>query len=50
VELGDRAGEGTIINNIGLIYHARGEYRKALNFYQQALAIVQEIGDRLLFF
>jgi tetratricopeptide (TPR) repeat protein len=45
-EVGDRAGEGTTLNNIGAVYHARGQYDQALQNYQQALVIYREVGDR----
>jgi Tfp pilus assembly protein PilF len=34
-----RAGEGTTLNNIGLVYHRQGNYSEALRVYEQALAI-----------
>ncbi|MEJ5312377.1 MAG: tetratricopeptide repeat protein, partial [Anaerolineae bacterium] len=45
-EVGDRAGEGTTLNNIGLVYNALGERRRALETYEAALAIRREVGDR----
>ena len=45
-EVGDRSGEGTTLNNIGVIYDARGQMDEALDYYQQALAIRREVGDR----
>lgn len=45
-EIGDRAGVGKTLNNIGRIYNDLAEYAQALEFYQQALAIRQELGDR----
>ena len=30
-EIGERLGEGTILNNIGNVYNSLGEYAKALN-------------------
>ena len=38
--------EGTTLNNIGEVYDALGQKDKALDFYQQALAIRREVGDR----
>jgi tetratricopeptide (TPR) repeat protein len=32
-------------NNLGNVYHSLGEDQKAIEFYQQSLAIFQEIGD-----
>ncbi len=45
-EIGDRAGEGITLNNIGAVYDHQGQYDQALNQYQQALVIRREIGDR----
>ncbi len=43
--IGDKAGEGTTLNNISQIYTARGDYASALPYLEQSLAIRQEIGD-----
>ena len=45
-ELGDKAHEGTTLNNISQIYKARGDYGTALKYLEQSLRIQQEIGDR----
>ncbi|MEW6669962.1 MAG: tetratricopeptide repeat protein, partial [Thermodesulfobacteriota bacterium] len=45
-EIGDRAGEGTTLNNISQIYHARGDYDTALKYLEQSLKIRREIGDK----
>ncbi|MCI5139004.1 MAG: hypothetical protein D3922_11460, partial [Candidatus Electrothrix sp. AR1] len=45
-EINDRAGEGTALNNISQIYHARGDYDTALRYLEQSLDIRREIGDR----
>ena len=45
-EVGDRAGEAATLNNIGLVYDALGERRRALETYEQALPIRREVGDR----
>ncbi|MCE2906593.1 MAG: tetratricopeptide repeat protein, partial [Anabaena sp. CoA2_C59] len=44
--VGDRGGEATTLNNIGLVYDALGEKQKALDFYNQALPILRAVGDR----
>ena len=36
----------TCCNEIGLIYDARGEYGKALEYYHQSEAILKEVGER----
>jgi CHAT domain-containing protein len=43
---GDRAGEGTTLNNIGGVYQLQGQYGLALEQFQQALEILREVGDR----
>jgi CHAT domain-containing protein/Tfp pilus assembly protein PilF len=45
-EIGDKSGEGKLLNNIGAVYNNLGQYQKALDFYQQSLAISQKIGDK----
>ena len=35
-----------MLNNIGQIYHARGDYATALTYLEQSLAIQREIGDK----
>ena len=44
-QIGDRQGEGTTLNNISQIYHAKGDYDTALRYLEQSLAISQQIGD-----
>lgn len=46
MEIGDKAGEGTTLNNISLIHNTRGDYETALNYLEQSLAISQQIGDK----
>ena len=41
-----RRGEGAALGNLGLVYAALRETRKAIEFYEQHLAIAREIGDR----
>ena len=45
-ELGDKAGEGSTLNNISQSYDARGDYTTALTYLEQSLVIMQEIGDK----
>ena len=45
-EVGDRAMEGTTLNNIGAVYRAQGKNDQALNNYERALVIHREVGDR----
>ena len=44
--IGDRQGEANSVNNLGNAYHALGDYRKAIENYQQSLMIAKAIGDR----
>jgi len=46
VEIGDKRGEGTTLNNIATVYKARGELAKALEYLEKALKIQVEIGDK----
>jgi tetratricopeptide (TPR) repeat protein len=45
-EIGDRAGKGASLHNIGSIYGSLGQHEEALGYYEQALSIQSEIGDR----
>lgn len=47
-ELGDRADEGSILSNIGLLYeNDLHDTKTALENYQQALKLFQDVGDRV---
>ncbi|WP_225886713.1 CHAT domain-containing protein [Leptolyngbya sp. PCC 6406] len=45
-EIGDRAGEGITLGNLGVVYRNLGQYNRAIDLYEQHLAIAREIGDR----
>ncbi len=45
-ETGNQSGEGAHLGNLGSTYAGLGEGDRAIDFYQQALAIAQEISDR----
>lgn len=45
-QMGDKAGIGQTLNNIGLIYNGLQQNDKALEILQQALTIRKEIKDR----
>ncbi len=45
-EIGDKNQEGTTLNNIAAIHHAKGDYDKALPLWEQSLRIMQELGDK----
>jgi CHAT domain-containing protein len=44
--VGDRAGEGGTLHNLGEVYQAQGRTAEALDSLQAALAIRREVGDR----
>jgi CHAT domain-containing protein len=44
--VGDRRGEGVVINNLGLVYSSLGERQLALDSYQKALPFLRALGDR----
>ncbi|MEQ9262886.1 MAG: tetratricopeptide repeat protein, partial [Owenweeksia sp.] len=44
--VGDRRGEATTLNNIGLVYDLLGEKQQALDYYNQALPLRRAVGDR----
>ena len=37
---------GRLLGTLGLAYAALGQAERAIGFYEQALAIAREIGDR----
>ena len=45
-EIGDRAGEGAALGNLGLAYLDLGQYERSIDFLEQSLAIAREIGNR----
>ena len=45
-EIGDKAGEGTTLNNLATTAYAGGDYATALTYLEQSLAIRREIGDK----
>ncbi|HQE92986.1 MAG TPA: tetratricopeptide repeat protein [Anaerolineae bacterium] len=45
-EIGDRRGEGSDLNNLGLAYADLGDLHRAIEYHEQALVIAREIGDR----
>jgi signal transduction histidine kinase/Tfp pilus assembly protein PilF len=42
----DRKGEGSVYNNLAIIYDDQGNYETALSYYQKSLKIRQEIQDK----
>jgi len=45
-QLKDRGAEGMHLSNLGNAYDSLGEYRRAIEFHEEALVINREIGDR----
>ncbi len=45
-DFNDRKNESITLNNISLVYQARGDYDKALKYLEDSLIISQGIGDR----
>jgi len=46
VEIHDHKGVASSLVNIGTVYNYENNFDTALNYYQNALAIVEKIGDR----
>ena len=44
--MGDKGGEATTLNNLGLVYDALGDKQKALAYYEQALPLSRQVGDK----
>lgn len=42
----DRLGEAVALGNLGIVYQTRGELDRAIEFYEKALAINQELGRK----
>jgi len=45
-KLRQRQEEGSALVNLGVAYKRLGEYKQAIDYYQQSLTIAREIGDR----
>ena len=37
--------EGTLANDIGLLYQAKGEWERAIEYYERSLAFKEKVGD-----
>ena len=47
-EIGDKKLEGWVYISLGCEYNSRGDFRKAVEFYQRGLAIAKTVGDKEL--
>ena len=47
LELGDRAGQGRVLGNLGHVYRRLGRYPEALDHYRRHLEIHQATGDEV---
>ena len=47
-EIGDKKLEGWVYISLGCGYNSRGDFRKAVEFYQRGLAIAKTVGDKEL--
>ena len=45
LEIGDRTGEGTVLNEIGRVHRVQSQYSQALDYYQQALVVNRAAGE-----
>ncbi|MEV4760135.1 BTAD domain-containing putative transcriptional regulator [Micromonospora sp. NPDC049559] len=44
--LGDRAGEGQLLNNLGIVHDGLSQHQAALEAYRRALVLCREVEDR----
>jgi tetratricopeptide (TPR) repeat protein len=42
--IGDRLGDGTALGNLGIAYYSLGDYQRAIDYYEQAIAVLNQIG------
>ena len=47
VRIGDKRSEGRTLGNIGLVYSAMHNVRKAIEYYEQAQTVAESLGDLL---
>ena len=45
-EVRNRAGEGSLLNQLGGVAHKAGQFDKAVEYSEQALAIAREVKER----
>ena len=46
MEIGDRAGEAVDYGNLGIVFQSLGNFDKAQEYHEKALAIRMKIGDK----
>src|SRR4029077_13567708 len=44
--LGRLSEEGKVLNDLGVALHSQGELREARDFYEQALAVFERVGEQ----
>ncbi|MBN2056925.1 tetratricopeptide repeat protein, partial [bacterium] len=44
--VGDVGGQAATLNNIGSVHSALGDKQQALEYYQRALKLLHQVGDR----
>jgi tetratricopeptide (TPR) repeat protein len=42
----ERKDEGLVMNHVGMLYGRIGEYQQSKNYFEQALAVQRQIGDK----
>lgn len=48
IELGDRFGEGYVLNYFGNMFYRFGLFMEVIEYYERSLKIVKEFGDRVV--
>ena len=46
--IGDRAEEGKTLSHLGLLHWEMGDYKQSTDYYNQAIAIAQQLQDRVI--
>ena len=46
LEIGDKKGEATNYDSIGMVFQSLDQYVKANEYHQKALAIARKLGDK----
>ncbi len=44
---GDKKGEAQCLSNIGYAFRVKGEFDKALEYYERSIGLQREVGDRI---